>query len=189
MQSVGCTPPFTLGSMTETTVQAGNTDFQDTDGHQRRRRSLTGTRTCSVPGSSVAVPTGSGRPRWSPTSGPSGSHSPDRRSGGGRWALWAERNAACSLRASTALLVLFGPHFGLYRLPERTTDWSFADDLSAAFVTCSIWGWFWLLGMGAIDVAPVLSSIALWGSRSFWSRSPGPWSVTISSRPSGTGSR
>ncbi len=58
--------------------------------------------------------------------------------------------------------VLLGTHMGLYRLPDRTTDWSFADDLSAAFIVCSIWAWFWLLAMSALDVAPVLPSIALW---------------------------
>ena len=60
------------------------------------------------------------------------------------------------------LWVLLGVHFGLYQLPERTTDWSFADDLSAAFVVCSIWGWFWLLAMSAIAIAVVLPSLALW---------------------------
>lgn len=60
------------------------------------------------------------------------------------------------------LWVMLGVHFGLYRLPERTTDWSFADDLSAAFVVCSIWGWFWLLAMSAIAVGEVLPSLALW---------------------------
>ena len=58
--------------------------------------------------------------------------------------------------------VLLGVHFGLYRLPERTTDWSFADDLSCAFVVCSIWGWFWLLAMSAIAVGVGLPSLALW---------------------------
>ncbi len=60
------------------------------------------------------------------------------------------------------LWVMLGIHFDLYRLPERTTDWSFADDLSAAFVVCSIWGWFWLLAMSAIAVGVVLPSLALW---------------------------
>ncbi|MEZ5062901.1 MAG: exopolysaccharide biosynthesis polyprenyl glycosylphosphotransferase [Solirubrobacterales bacterium] len=69
------------------------------------------------------------------------------------------------LIAFVALLpvwVMLGVHFGLYRLPERTTDWSFADDLSAAFVVCSIWGWFWLLVMSAIATGVVLPSLALW---------------------------
>ncbi len=60
------------------------------------------------------------------------------------------------------LWVLLASLFGLYRLPERTTDWSFADDLSSSFVVCSIWGWFWLLGMSAIAVGAVLPSLALW---------------------------
>ena len=64
------------------------------------------------------------------------------------------RTAPSSLifAALLPLWILIGNAFGLYRLPERTTDWSFADDLSSAFVVCSIWGWFWLLGMSAIAV-------------------------------------
>lgn len=60
------------------------------------------------------------------------------------------------------LWVVLGIHFNLYRVLERTTDWSFADDVSAAFVVCSIWGWFWLLAMSAIAVGVVLPSLALW---------------------------
>ncbi|MFN8164268.1 MAG: exopolysaccharide biosynthesis polyprenyl glycosylphosphotransferase [Solirubrobacterales bacterium] len=60
------------------------------------------------------------------------------------------------------LWLLLGNLYGLYRLPERNTDWSFADDLSATFVVSSIWGWFWLLAMSAIAVGEVLTSLALW---------------------------
>ena len=58
--------------------------------------------------------------------------------------------------------VLIGNAFGLYRLLERTTDWSFADDVSSAFVVCSIWGWFWLLGVSAVAEGSVLYSLILW---------------------------
>lgn len=60
------------------------------------------------------------------------------------------------------LWLLFGNLYGLYRLLERNTDWSFADDLSATFVVSSVWGWFWLLAMSAIAVGEVLTSLALW---------------------------
>ena len=66
--------------------------------------------------------------------------------------------------ASVPLWVLLANHFGLYHLPERTEDWSIADDLSSVFVVSSIWGWFWLLGRSAIDPGPVdvLPSLAVW---------------------------
>ncbi|HET6831244.1 MAG TPA: exopolysaccharide biosynthesis polyprenyl glycosylphosphotransferase [Solirubrobacterales bacterium] len=60
--------------------------------------------------------------------------------------------------------MLVAGFYGLYRVPERTSDWSFADDLSAAFVACSIWGWFWLVARSAIDVATVLPSVTVWAA-------------------------
>ena len=66
--------------------------------------------------------------------------------------------------ALVPLWVLLANHFGLYHLPERTDDWSFADDLSSTFVVSSIWAWFWLLATSAIESAPVdvLLSMAVW---------------------------
>lgn len=62
------------------------------------------------------------------------------------------------------LWVLLANHFGLYHLPERTDDWSFADDLSSAFVVCSIWACFWLFARSAIETGAtdVLLSMVVW---------------------------
>jgi exopolysaccharide biosynthesis polyprenyl glycosylphosphotransferase len=60
--------------------------------------------------------------------------------------------------------LLLASFYGLYRAPNRTSDWSFADDLSAAFVVCSIWGWFWLLARSAVDVGSVLPSLTVWAA-------------------------
>ena len=66
--------------------------------------------------------------------------------------------------ASVPVWVFLANHFGLYHLPERTEDWSLADDLSSVFVVSSIWGWFLLLARGAVEPGPVdvLPSMALW---------------------------
>ncbi|MEZ5156893.1 MAG: sugar transferase [Solirubrobacterales bacterium] len=150
--------------MTETTVQAGGNEFQDTDGQpvheaemyrhedvfgarlvgHRADRIRTTTMAADVAGLGIALALTAGLMEVA-----------------GRSALNGTQLAL--FLVLVPVWILLGIHFGLYRLPERTTDWSVADDLSAAFVVCSIWGWFWLLGMSAVDVAPVLSSIALWG--------------------------
>jgi len=60
--------------------------------------------------------------------------------------------------------MLLAGFYGLYRIPGRTGDWSFADDLSAAFVVCSVWGWFWLVARSAVDVGAVLPSVTVWAA-------------------------
>lgn len=60
--------------------------------------------------------------------------------------------------------MLLAGFYGLYRVPNRTSEWSFADDLSAAFVVCSIWGWFWLVARSIVDVGSVLPSLAVWAA-------------------------
>jgi exopolysaccharide biosynthesis polyprenyl glycosylphosphotransferase len=60
--------------------------------------------------------------------------------------------------------MLLAGFYGLYRVPNRTSDWSFADDLSAAFVVCSIWGWFWLVGRTIVDVGSVLPALTVWAA-------------------------
>jgi len=150
--------------MTDTTVQAGGNEFQDTDGQpleegdpfrheevfaarivgHRADRIRTITMVGDVAALGIALALTAGLTETLGRDGLSGT----------QLALFA---------VLLPLWVLLGVHFGLYRLPDRTTDWSFADDLSAAFVVCSIWGWFWLLGMSALEVAPVLPSITLWG--------------------------
>ena len=75
--------------------------------------------------------------------------------------------AASDLLLFVALIpvwMLLAGFYGLYRVPNRTSDWSFADDLSAAFVVCSIWGWFWLVGRTIIDVGSVLPALTVWAA-------------------------
>ena len=68
--------------------------------------------------------------------------------------------------ASVPLWVFVANHVGLYHLPERTEDWSVADDLSSVFVVSSIWSWFWLLGRSAVEPGSVdvFPSMAVWAT-------------------------
>ncbi len=64
------------------------------------------------------------------------------------------------------LWVVLANAFGAYRIPGRSVDWSLADDITPAFISASIWGWFWLIGRTAVhdDAIAVLPSLGIWAA-------------------------